>query len=154
MDINNLSSTNTINLGDNLALYIANQGDERKVSLTDFLSFINSNLNLDNKKDTFTTQYVAPNTTGFNVVVDNNSNNIWCVIQPQAGYATMTITLPIYSNLVDKQEILFNCTQSVTALTIDINGASGINGNPTTLSANGTFKLKYDKPFKTWYKVA
>jgi len=38
-------------------------------------------------------------------------------------------------------------------LTININGASAIQGAPTALTAGQFFKLKYDASGLTWYRV-
>ncbi|MNR16702.1 hypothetical protein D3C85_1333210 [compost metagenome] len=60
--------------------------------------------------------------------------------------------LPAVANIIDKQEVLVNCTQAVTTLTINGNGAT-VTGAPTTLAANAFFRLKYDQPSTVWYRV-
>jgi hypothetical protein len=54
--------------------------------------------------------------------------------------------------VLDKQEILVNTTQAITALTINANGAT-IVGAPTTLAAGGFFRLRFDGVLDTWYRV-
>jgi hypothetical protein len=77
---------------------------------------------------------------------------VWLILTPVAGYAAGTITLPLSTNVVNKQEILVNCTQAVTTLTINGNGAT-VTGAPTTLAANAFFRLRYDGVTGTWYRV-
>jgi hypothetical protein len=60
--------------------------------------------------------------------------------------------LPLLANCVDKQEILVNCTQAITTLTVNGNGAT-VTGAPTTLSANGFFRLRFDGLANVWYRV-
>ena len=72
--------------------------------------------------------------------------------EPAATYANGTLVLPAVANCADKQEILVNSTQIVTALAITANGAT-VKGAPTTLAANAFFKLRFDGVLKTWYRV-
>lgn len=156
MAINKLTTADKLSLGDFVALGSTNNGEDRKASLNLLVEFMKENLSLDDKKDSLTTQYSSPNTDGFTVTVNDGLDsdlNAWLILTPAAAYATMTITLPPYAEVSDKQEVLINSTQAVSALTIGLNGATAVIGNPTDLSANDSFKLKYDKPFKTWYKV-
>ena len=94
-----------------------------------------------------------PSATGFNVPITDGPDNIWLILTPTAGYAAGTITLPSVTNAVDKQEVLVNCTQLVTSLTVDGNGATSVTGEPTSLGADDFFKLKFDIISKSWYRV-
>ena len=42
--------------------------------------------------------------------------------------------------------------KTVTALTINLNGALGV-GTPTTISSGGFFRLRFEPILKTWYRV-
>jgi hypothetical protein len=57
------------------------------------------------------------------------------------------------ATVVDKQEVLVNCTQQVTALTVNGNGAVAVTGEPASLGADDYFRLKYDAIMRTWYRV-
>lgn len=101
----------------------------------------------------FTTQYAVPAATGFSVQVNDSDDNTWLIINPLGAYAAGTIVLPAVANCVDGQELIFNCTQAVTTLTIDGNGAVDVLGEPTTLAANAYFRLRFQGASKVWYRV-
>jgi hypothetical protein len=149
MEIQQLSETLTVSAGDLLPIYAANAGSTRKLSLTTLVAFIQSLVvSTDNKL----TQYAAPSATGFTVAVNNDNKSVWLILTPVAGYAAGTLVLPLLQNCIDKQELLFNTTQAVTALTINGNGST-VTGAPTALTANQTFKLRFDGVTKTWYNI-
>lgn len=101
----------------------------------------------------YTTQYAAPSSTGFSVQITDSSANTHLILTPTAGFAAGTIVLPDIANCVDKQDILVNTTQQVTALTINGNGAVAVTGEPTSLAADDFFRLKFDALTSTWYRV-
>ena len=140
--------TSELDLGDLIVLYKGNDSDYRAISVPDFIKSINEQL----KSNKATTQYASPKATGFNVLVESDFGDIHLIVTPLAAYTTGTITLPNVQLLSDKQEVIVNTTQTVTALTINPNGATVI-GVPTTLSVNGFFRLSYDAIMKTWYRV-
>lgn len=151
--INRLSATSSLSAGDLLPVWSTSNGDTRKASLSVLLSFIEDNFTAattDNK----VTQYAAPSATGFTVTISStDGTSIWLVLTPVAGYAAGTITLPAVATCVDRQEVLVNCTQSVTTLTVSGNGATAVTGAPTTLAANAFFRMRFDLQSKTWYRV-
>ena len=152
--IKNLTAIDSLVSGDNIAVGSSTNGDDRRAALSVLLSYMQSNLTLTDSGAfaEYTTQYAAPSATGQNIQVTDGSDSIHLIITPAAGYAAMTITLPTSTNCADKQDILVNCTQAVTTLTIAGNGAT-VTGAPTTLAANAYFRLKYDLPGTTWYRV-
>lgn len=101
----------------------------------------------------YTTQYAAPSSTGFSVQITDSSANTHLILTPTAGFAAGTIVLPAIANAVDKQDIIVNTTQQVTALTINGNGAVAVTGEPTSLAADDFFRLKFDALTSTWYRV-
>lgn len=152
--INQLSSVDSLSGGDNFPIFDTSNGDARKVSLSTLLAYIEANLTQTTSDfNEYTTQYAVPSATGFNVNIDNLGVNIWLVLTPTAGYATGTITLPPVASVVDKQEVLVNCTQQVTTLTVDGNGATAVTGEPASLGADDFFRLKFEAVTKTWYRV-
>lgn len=148
-EINQLNTADQLNGADLLPMYSQANGDARKVSFTNFLAWLESQqiATQDNK----ITQYAAP-LTGSTLQVTDSQNSVWLVITPAGTLAALTLLLPLASNVLDRTEILVNTTQTLTALTFNANGASII-GAPTTLAANGFFRLRFDIVMKTWYRV-
>lgn len=148
-EINRLSALDELTASDLFPVFSSNNGDARKVSASVLADYVQSLITVADDK---LTQYSAPQATGFSVQINDDDLNVWLVLTPAAGYAAGTLTLPLLANCVDKQEILVNCTQAVTALTVAANGATVI-GAPTTLAANDFFRLRFDGVMKTWYRV-
>lgn len=145
-DINRLSALGEVSAGDQIPVYAPNSGDARRMSVSQLQAFILGSLLPEVK------QNAAPSATGFNIYVNSVGASVWLIVQPAAGYAAGTITLP--AGPVDLQELTVNCTQSVGTLTIAPNGAGAVTGAPTSLTANGFFKLKYELASNSWYRVA
>lgn len=148
--INQLPSIDTLEAGDQVAVYDTSNGDARKASLTTLNTFIQGQST--GSKPEFVKQFSAPSATGFNTQVTDSSQNTWLILTPAGAYAAGTITLPSSTVVTDKQEVLVNCTRAVTTLTVAGNGSTVV-GAPTTLAANAFFKLKYDSVLTTWYRV-
>jgi hypothetical protein len=151
-EINQLSAVSALAAGDQLPVYSSAHGDARKASLTTLLAYLQANLDFTVGAP-FITQYSAPSATGFSVAIEDGPSNIHLILTPVAGYADGTIVLPSVGNAVDGQMILVNCTQAVTTLVVDGNGATAVTGEPAALTANAFFTLKYDAPTSSWYRV-
>ncbi|CAB4171580.1 hypothetical protein UFOVP931_5 [uncultured Caudovirales phage] len=151
--INQLSALDQLAAGDQFPVYSQANGDARKVALGVLAQYIQAQMPASTGVQQFETQYAAPSSTGFNVQITDNGGNTHLILTPTAGLAAGTITLPMLANCVDKQEILVNCTQQVTALTINGNGAVAVTGEPTILGADDFFRLKFDITTQTWYRV-
>lgn len=149
MKINELSTLDPLSAGDLFPVWSTANGDTRKVSATVVAALIQALLSLSDDK---VTQYAAPSASGFTVTLPDNDSSKWLILTPVAGYAAGTIKLPALANCADKQEVLVNCTQAVTALTVDGNGAT-VTGAPTTLAANAFFRLRFDAVADVWYRV-
>lgn len=147
--INQLSAVDQVQPSDQVPIYSSRNGDARKASMSAIAAFLQS---LITSVDDKITQYSAPSATGFSVQINDSSESVWLVLTPVAGYAAGSIVLPSVANCIDHQEVLINCTQAVTALTVSGNGAT-VTGAPTTLAANGFFRLRFDGVTDTWYRV-
>lgn len=147
--INQLAAVDQVQSGDQVPIYSAANGDARKASLSLLKTFFQEGITAADDK---ITQYAAPSATGFSVQVNNDADSVWLVLTPTAGFAAGTLVLPAVANCVDRQEILVNCTQAITTLTVSGNGAT-VTGAPTTLAANGFFRLRFDAITDTWYRV-
>lgn len=146
--INHLSSTD-LSGADLIPVFSQSNGDARKSSLTNLMTWLESQSIAT--QDSKVTQYAAP-LTGSTTLITDSQNSVWLILTPAGTIATATLTLPLVSNAVDRQELLVNTTQTITALTISANGGSTV-GAPTTLAANGFFRLRFDAVLKTWYRV-
>jgi hypothetical protein len=149
MAIDRLAAADAIADGDQFAIGSASNGDDRRVPASLLKAYVQAD---DSMVDDKITQYAAPSATGFTVAITDGSDSIWLVLTPTAGFAAGTITLPSVTNAVAKQEVLVNCTQAVTTLTVAGNGAT-VTGAPTTLAANAFFRLRFDDVLDTWYRV-
>ncbi len=115
------------------------------------LEYFNENLTFPGD---YVSQYYAPSATGFTVAITPATDlDVHLILTPLAGYAAGTITLPPVAGLRDGQRVLVNTTQSVTTLTLSVNGAAAVIGGPTTLAADAFFTLKYDAITTNWYRV-
>lgn len=150
--IQELSSVDSPSGSDLVPIYSQANGDARKVSLTNLATFLQGQISANRG---YQTQYASPNATAFTVLVAPtvSGTNVWLLLTPIAGYAGGTVTLPAVATCLDGQEVLVSCTQSVTTLTTSGNGATAVNGAPTTLAANAFFRLRFDGVGKSWYRI-
>ena len=151
MAIQNLSKVTSLNSGDLLAMFSSSVGNDVAATLATLLAWLQSQLSA---AGTLLPQYSAPSAPGFTtqVVPATDGASVWLLLTPAAGYAAGTITLPAQAACEDGQEVLVSCTQSVTTLTVAGNGST-VNGAPSTLAANGFFRLRFDGVFKAWYRA-
>jgi hypothetical protein len=152
MQINQLTSLDSLSGGDQVVVFSTANGDTRKISAAALRSFIADGY-VDSLRES--AQYLAPNTTGFTVTIQpvTGGNDKWLKMMPSATLAAGTITLPDVTTADDGQELLVTSTQAITALTVAANGATSVYGAPTTLAANGFFKLRYDLVSKSWFRI-
>ena len=148
--INQLSGLSQVSGGDLLPIYVPNNGDARKVSVSQLLAYF---------QQTFAAPTVATNlyvpATGFNVTVPTPvSEQQWMILQPAGTLATGTITLPLNTGVPDGTQVLVTSTQIITAFTLALNGASNAFGAPTALAANGFFTMRFYQATNSWYRVA
>ena len=148
--INQLSSISQVSGGDQLPIYVPNNGDARKVSVTQLLQYF---------QQTFAAPTVATNVytpgSGFNITVPTpTSEQQWMLLQPASTLASGTITLPLNTGVPDGTQLLVTSTQIITTLAISLNGASSASGSPTTLAAGGFFTLRFYQATNSWYRVA
>lgn len=152
MNISQLSSMDTLSGSDLLAVWAAANSDTRKASLSTLLTFLQENLTAPGDD---MTQYSMPNASGFSVAVipSVDGQNVYLLMTPTGGFAAGTIVLPPVANCVDGQQVLVSTTQDVTALTVSGNGATAVNGAPTTLTENAFFRLRFDGVYQSWFRV-
>ena len=148
--INQLSGISQVSGGDQLPIYVPNNGDARRVSVTQLLQYF---------QQTFAAPTVATNLytpgTGFNITVPTpTSEQQWMVIQPAGTLAAGTVTLPLNTGVPDGTQVLVTTTQIITSFTLALNGAAAAFGAPTTLAANAFFTMRFYQATNSWYRVA
>jgi len=148
--INQLAGISQVSGGDQLPIYVPNNGDARKVSVNQLLQYFQT---------TFASPTVATNLftpgTGFNVAVPTPvSEQQWMVIQPAGTLAAGTITLPLNTGTPDGTEVLVTTTQEITTFTLAANGAANLYGAPTTLAAQDFFRVRFYQATNSWYRIA
>ena len=147
--INQLSGISQLSGGDLIPVYVPNNGDARKVSITQLLQYF---------QQTFAAPTVATNLytpgTGFNITVPTPvSEQQWMIIQPASTLAAGTVTLPLNTGVPDGTEVRVTTTQIITTFTLALNGASAAFGAPTTLAANAFFTMRFYQATNSWYRI-
>ena len=146
--INQLTATDTVTASDLIPIWSSSDGDARKASANTLKTYLPGGVSVN---DGLITQTASPAATGFNVSVPTAGT--WLILTPAAAYAAGAITLPFFENVQGGQIVLVNCSQAVTALTVNGNGATVI-GAPSALTANSTFTMRYRADTLAWYRVA
>ena len=147
--INQLSPLTQVSGGDQLPIYVPNNGDARKVSITQLLQYFQQTF----ASPTLATNLYVPG-TGFNITVPTPvSNDQWMLLQPAGTLATGTITLPLNTGVPDGTTVLITTTQEITSLTIALNGASAIFGGVTSLAAGTATAIRFYQPTNSWYQI-
>jgi hypothetical protein len=147
--INQLPVLNTISSGDQLPVYSPNNGDARRTSIGSLLTFFQQSF----ASPTLATNLFTPG-TGFNIAVPTPvAQQQWMLLQPAGTLASGTITLPLNTGVPDGTEVLITSTQTVTALTIALNGASAVFGNVLTLSAGAAVRYRFYQATNSWYAI-
>jgi hypothetical protein len=150
--INQLSAASSVVASDLVPIWQSENGDARKASVSLFATYIQSLLTPAQGEET---QYYAPAASGFSVTVAPSTagGSVYLLMTPLAGYAAGTVVLPAVASAEDGQEVLVTSTQAITTLTVSGNGATAVNGAPTTLTANSFFRLRYDGVNQSWYRI-
>lgn len=148
--INRLANASPLSASDNLMIFSTANGDQRRASITELAALLAT---MGQPMVRESAQSFAPSATGFNVTITpvTPGNDKWLRMTPTGALAAGTVTLPL--SPIDGQEALVTSTQAVTALGIGLNGATAVNGAPTTIAANGFFKLRYDAVFTSWFRI-
>jgi hypothetical protein len=149
-NINQLSGLSQLSGGDLIPVFVSNNGDARKVSVTQLLQYFQQTF----ASPTLATSLFTPG-TGFNVAVPTPvAQQQWMLIQPAGTLAAGTVTLPMNTQTPDGTEVLVTTTQQITAFTLAPNGATQLYGVPTTLAAQDNFRVRFVQATNSWYKIA
>ena len=148
--INQLSPLTQVSGGDQLPIYVPNNGDARRVSVSQLLQYFQQTF----AAPTMATNIFTPG-TGFNVAVPTPvSQQQWMLIQPAGTLALGTVTLPLNTQTPDGTEVLVTTTQQITGFTLAANGAAQLYGVPTTLAAQDNFRVRFVQATNSWYRIA
>jgi hypothetical protein len=148
--INQLPVLSTVSSGDQVPIYSPNNGDARRLSIGNLLTFFQQSF----ASPTLATNLFTPG-TGFNIAVPTPvAQQQWMLIQPSATLATGTVTLPLNTQTPDGTEILITTTQQITTFTLALNGATTAYGDPSTLAAEDFFRVRFYQATNSWYRIA
>ena len=149
--INQLSAITSSQLtsGSQFVVYDTSNGDARKLPASELLAYLNTNFS----NPTFVTTISTPS-DGFTINMPDNGDNQWAIIEPTTGLTTGTINLPAVASAVDGQECLITCKFQVKTITIGANGATYVDGKPSSFAAEDSVKFRFNKVKLSWYKVA
>lgn len=147
--IPNLSTASSFTSSDYLIGAQGNNNNAQRFSGAEIAEFVQSY----NGSSSLITTYSAPSSSGFSVQIPQTDDNYWLILTPTGTFADGEIVLPLSSLVTDQQTITVNCTQVVTTLVVDGNGAT-VTGEPATLAANGFFTLRYDAVLLTWFRIS
>lgn len=146
-----LNTADSLMTGDQFVIYRGNCTDFRALPQEVLKEWIQAFIPTQVSQGVPLVQHYNPN-GDFNLVVENHAQGTYLLLNPSIGINNGTLTLPDNSEVVDQQQILFSCSQQITNLSINGNGAIVI-GAPNAISATAFFKLQYDKLSGTWYRV-
>jgi hypothetical protein len=147
--INQLPVIGQVSPGDQIPVYTPNNGDARRMSVNALLQYF---------QQTFASPTLAVNLyvpgSGFNITVPTPvSQQQWMLLQPAGTLATGTITLPLNTGVPDGTTVLITSTQTISSLTIALNGASAIFGAVTSLTAGSATAIRFYQPTNSWYQI-
>jgi hypothetical protein len=147
--INQLSLLMQASPGDQIPVYTPNNGDARRLPISALLDYFQKTF----ASPTLSVNLFVPG-SGFNITVPTPvSQQQWVLLQPAGPLASGTITLPLNTGVPDGTEVLITSTQTVTALTIALNGASAVFGNVLTLSAGAAVRYRFYQATNSWYAI-
>jgi hypothetical protein len=75
------------------------------------------------------------------------------LLQPAGTLASGTITLPLNTGVPDGTTVLITSTQTISSLTIALNGATAIFGAVTSLTAGSATAIRFYQPTNSWYQI-
>ena len=148
--INQLSQMSAVSGADLLPVYSSSNGDARKLSVSALLTYFQQQF----ASPTVSTNLYVP-TTGFSIAVPTPvSEQQWVLLQPAGTLASGTIVLPLNTSTPDGTEVLITTTQTITALTVSLNGATAAFNSPTSLPAGVAVRLRFYQSTNSWYCIA
>lgn len=149
-NINELSRSATLADADLVPIWQDANGDTRAVTAETIKAYVSGQT--AGAPTGYTRIVSSPAVSPFEIDIPAATGDIWLIISPSEPMAQGTVNLPAAESCVNGQEITISATFPVTSLTLDGNTA-GILGEPTALSADGYFRLRFDESLETWFRV-
>jgi hypothetical protein len=147
--INQLPLLLNVSPGDQFAVYTPNNGDARRLPVSSLLTFFQQNF----ASPTMAVNLYVP-TSPFAINLPTPvAEQQWALLQPAGPLAAGTINLPVNTLTPDGTEILISTTQTITSLTIGLNGAAALYGSITTLAGGAAVRLRYYEATNSWYQI-
>jgi len=147
--INQLPLLSQVSAGDQIPVYTPNNGDARRMPVSSLLTYFQTSF----ASPTMAVNLYVPG-NGFNITVPTPvSEQQWMLLQPAGALATGTITLPLNTGVPDGTEVTITTTQTITALTIALNGATAAYGAATSLAAGSGSILRFYQSTNSWYNI-
>jgi hypothetical protein len=147
--INQLPLLSQVSAGDQLAVYTPNNGDARRLPVSGLLTYFQQSFSSPG----LSVNLYVPG-SGANITVPTPvSQQQWMLLQPAGPLAALTITFPLNTGVPDGTELLITSTQAITALTLDINGATAIYGGVITIAAGNAIRYRFYQPTNSWYAI-
>lgn len=136
---------------DEIPLYSPTQQDSRKTTLPKLAAYIQT-LNEGEPDTTIYSLGATGNSVTVAALPPAPGAGVWVQLTLNAPSSSVTVILPGADDRALDQEVLVTCTQAVSSVTVNGNGGIVL-GAPTSLSANGFFRLRYDNISNTWYRI-
>jgi hypothetical protein len=149
--IDQLSQAGSIGDKDELALFSKENGDTRKITALQLAAHVLAAIEGTPDETVYS---LATDGSSFTVAVlpAAQGGSVWAQIALSLTAPSGTIILPGADDRAHGQEVLVTCTKAVNALTVNGSGAA-VAGAPTSLAANGFFRLRFDSISNTWYRI-
>jgi hypothetical protein len=148
--INQLSQASAVSGSDRIPIYSGSQQDTRAVSVSQLIDYTRDQL-MPSSDETIYSIAVSSGLFTVSINPATVGGSVWAQLAPSTAMSG-TLILPDADGRAPGQEILVTTTQAVPSLTINGNGA-GVQGAPTSLAANGFFRLAYDNISNNWFRV-
>jgi hypothetical protein len=147
--INQLPLLSQVSAGDQLAVYTPNNGDARRLPVSGLLAYFQQSF----ASPELSVNLYVPG-SGANITIPTPvSQQQWMLLQPAGPLAALTLTFPLNTGVPDGTEVLITTTQTITALTLALNGATAIYGSVATLPAGGAIRYRFYQPTNSWYAM-
>jgi len=143
-----LAIVDALSLTDYIPFWSQANGDTRRISVQNLVNLISTAAGITSP----TVYRVSPSGEGV-TIASPVGRNVWVLSKPSADYAATSFQFPLQTLCQQGDKILFTTNHAITTLTSLGNGSTII-GQPTAMSANGSFTMMYDAVNIGWFRVA